>query len=180
MRIAGQELGSPNIEVIVLPRTNKKGERYDLVLHAQAVLDIKEFDRLVPEPNIPDKLVKNKRVPDPDRPDYQNKLTIRNEQRMGWLVVKSLAATEGIEWSKVDFTKPETFVFWREELEEAGFNQGELNQIVTGVMAANSLDDLRIQEAKKRFLASLSAGDKAQLSPEEEQQNIQSGGLVNV
>ena len=161
MRIAGRELGKPNVELIFIPRskivTNEFGitEAIDdpIVLYAQAVTDMGELDKLVPEPAVPDKIVKSSRVPDYDNPAYKAKIAERNAARFNFLFLKSLQINKDLTWDTIKMDDSTTWSNYETELKEAGFNSAEIMMIVQGVLRANSLDESRIEEGRKRFLA---------------------------
>ena len=50
-------------------------------------------------------------------------------------------------------TNPTTYNNYKKEMEEANFSQAEIVRIINGVLSANGLDEERVEEAKKRFLA---------------------------
>ena len=55
MKLHGQKIEGPNVEIIVIPRG---GDKEDIVLQAQAVLDTTPFDKLCPVPTAPEKILK--------------------------------------------------------------------------------------------------------------------------
>lgn len=156
MKIAGRNLTIPNIEIIVLPRQDgPNGECNDIVIKAQGILDNTEFDKILPQPQPPKQIAKGGAVTyDVKNPIYLANLSSFGEKRMAWIVLKSLEATEGLTWDTVDMGNPETWNNYRTELKEANFSDVEIVRIVNTVMAANSLNEERLDEARKRFLAS--------------------------
>lgn len=147
MKISGQAIPKPKNEIAVLPR----GET-TIVFTAKAVLDYSEFDELCPEPT---PTIRN--YPDGRQEVVRdNSFTKKQEAwarlRSAWTVLESLKATDGLEWETVDYTKPDTWQNYNDELRK-DFSTGEVNEIMGAVMRANSLDDSRFEEARNVFLA---------------------------
>jgi hypothetical protein len=68
-------------------------------------------------------------------------------------VITSLRATEGLEWDKIQYNNPDTWKLYKEELKESGFSSFEVDKIINGVMSANCLDEDKIEQARRSFLA---------------------------
>jgi hypothetical protein len=149
MKINGQKLNRPNSELIFLPR----GDGNDIVFKAQAVPSDEEFTKLFPEPKVPNALVPGGTKPDFEHPKYKELVEKRGSARFDWIVLKSLEATEGLEWETVDLKNPDTYGNYRKELMDSGINSIEIGRIIKGVLVANSLSEDKIEEARKRFLA---------------------------
>ena len=146
MRIGGVEV-KPNEEILVLPRSD--GD--DIVIRAKAVKINEEFEKRLPEPTPPNVRTKDGSKPDYKVENYKQALALRDTQRFNFLVIKSLEPSE-IEWEEVDMDVPSTWSKWSKELIEAGLSEIEVNRIANAVMAANSLDEEKIEEARKSFL----------------------------
>jgi hypothetical protein len=174
MRIAGKKLSEPNIEILVLPR----GEGESIIFKAKAVLNMDEFDKAHPQPSPPSKIARGgKKVEDPDNALYKKKLTDHNKRRIGYMIIKSLEATEGLEWDTVDITDPNTWGNYDKELRDSGFSDVEVMRIIQLVMQANCLDEGRLEEARESFLLTQSQSNMLS-SLQEEHPNSQSGELV--
>lgn len=179
MRLHGEEIRGVNIEEIIIPRGNGK---QDIVLLAQAVLDMDEFDRLVkpPKPRV-SRGRGNKTIEHTDAPDYKAAMIEYGRKRLAYMVLKSLEATPGLEWETVDMGNPDTWLGYEDELTKAGFSIAEQNRVTHGVLAANGLDEKKVDEARKRFLASREAealSDPSSLM--DEPLDMESGELVSV
>ena len=150
MKINGRKIAGPNVEIVVIPRENEE----DLVFKCQAVLDFSEFERLVPRPK-PPMIQKRGEDKQKDFSDAKYRTAIGQyaEQHTNFLMIHSLAATEGLEWERVNPSLPETWKEVSKELSEAGLSQAEIAEIVRTIQAVNGLDSDRYAEAKKRFLA---------------------------
>jgi hypothetical protein len=57
-----------------------------------------------------------------------------------------------IEWETVDIDDPGTWLNWDVELKAAGISDVEGQRIINLVMAANSLDEKKVEEARQAFL----------------------------
>ncbi len=176
MKLAGQNLG-PNEVDVILPR----GEDNQIVFKCRAVLDFKEFDSLCPAPKPPVMRTPGK---DPE-PDLKNKSFVKQmaeygERRMNWIFLKAVEATDGLVWDTVDMEDPKTWGNYVKEMETVGLSQIEQSRILGGVLEANCLDDRKIEEARKRFLAGRRAlVEPSESLPEDEQPSTPSGEPVN-
>jgi len=147
MRIGGVEIKGPNQEVLVLPR----GEQ-QIIIRAQSVLDMDTFDKLCPEPKAPGRRTKDGFVPNPDDPSYKDMLNAYQSKRLAYLVIQSLKPSE-IEWDTVREDNPSTWDNYLNDLKAGGLSNIEINRIIVCVMQANSLDESKLEAARKLFLA---------------------------
>ncbi len=154
MRINGKQL-SPNEEVLVLPRSDG-----DIVIKARGVSSSAGFDKICKPPIAPE-VVKadSTRFRNVEDPTYKAALDQYSTNRTCWLILESLKATEGLQWEKVT-SDPSTWYLWEQELKESGFSEAEVYRITNLVMSANSLDDGKLNAARKRFLASQAVQSK--------------------
>ena len=147
MKIAGQKVSGPHVETLVLPR----GDDEVIVFRAQAVQSFDEFEKLCPEPKPPGKRTKDGFVPNVDDKDYRSILQTHNEKRIAYLVICSLEPSK-IEWDTVEIGNPKTWMNYVKDFKSAGFTTIEINRIVGAVMAANALDEVKLQQAREVFL----------------------------
>lgn len=126
----------------------------DIIFIARAVLDFEPYEKLHPMP-LPRMIQKPGQTPTPhlDDPKFKAETEKWYGTRMLWMYLKSLEATPGLQWEKVKMDDPSTYNLFRAELKSAGFNAIEVNMIVNGCLAANSLDDDKLEQARARFLA---------------------------
>jgi len=68
------------------------------------------------------------------------------------MMIKSLAATEGLEWENVDIKDPGTWKNVESELIDT-FTVFAQQRIMKGVMQANGLDESMLEQARESFLA---------------------------
>jgi hypothetical protein len=176
MKIAGRKIEGPNVETLVIPR----GEDEPIVFKAQAVLDYDPIEKLLPLPAPPVKIMRGgKKVKDTEAQSYKEAQQTYAERRLAWIILQSLAATPELEWETVDMDNPETWPNFEDELRAAGFSAVEINRIIQVCMQANCLDESKLEQARKDFLASLEEPTDQSSSPTGEQKNTQSGELAN-
>ena len=149
MKIAGKVLDGPRVETLVIPR----GED-EIILKARAVLDFDDFEKLCKPPEPPMLLKRGgEQVPRLDDKDYLKRLDDFASKKTAWMVLKSLEATEGLEWETVKMDDPDTWRNFETELKDAGFSFAEVGLILQTVTTACGLNQSKIEEATKRFLA---------------------------
>lgn len=151
MKLFGKKLSGPNIEFIVLPR----GDGNDIIIKAQAVLDMTDFIKILPPPEPPKVMIPGGGTSvNIDDAGFQTKLMDWSTKKTYYLILKSLQATEGLEWETVEMANPNTWGNFTKELSDGGFTDSEQAKIVECAMKANALSDSHLEEARKRFLAS--------------------------
>jgi hypothetical protein len=146
MKVGGVEV-SPCEELLVLPRSNGS----DIPFRARAVSISKEFNEKVPMPVAPMLQTKDGNKHDFKDPAYKAALQRRDEQRFALMCLRSLEPSN-IEWETVDIDDPGTWLNWDVELKAAGISDVEGQRIINLVMAANSLDEKKVEEARQAFL----------------------------
>ncbi len=163
MKLHGVKIEGPNVEEIVIPRGDGQ-----IVFRAQAVLDDQEFDDLCPRPK-PRVMIKKGgvKVEQTEEPNYKAAINKWGEQRVAWLVLRSLEATEGLEWETVVYDDAKTWLNYQTELKASGFSDAEVAAIIRGVMAANGLSEEKVEQARQRFLASREEESELLSSPED-------------
>lgn len=154
MKINGKSIKGPNIETIVIPRGDDI-----IVFKAEAVLDYKPFDEMVPNPTPPMVLFRGdtSHKPNYESPDYKAAIGKRSLLKYNWMVIKSLSATEGLEWETINMQEPSTWALIDEEFKNAGFTPLETNKIFEGVLTANGMNEEKLEKARKSFLAQQAA-----------------------
>lgn len=175
MKIHGKSLSGPNIEVVVFPRPSG-----DVVFKAQAVLEYEEFTKLNPQPE-PPKVMRRGGAVSADVTDkkYVEAHNAWAESRTHYMILKSLEATEGLEWETVVMADPETWPLYQQELTDAGFTAPDIARIVNCVVDACGLNQKKIDEATARFLAGQGQEQESGSSPSIAQKSTQSGEPVN-
>lgn len=162
MRIAGKEISGPAEEVLILPRLDG-----DIVIRAKAVLDFEEFDALCKAPTAPQVIARGGRTENFNDPDYLRSVQTFSELRLSFLVLKSLEPSQ-IEWDTVKANEPKTWKNWETDLRKAGFSGVEVQRITTTVLAANSLDELKLKKAREDFLRGLEEAQQSSSGPQTE------------
>ena len=153
MKIGGKTVTKVNEEIIVIPR-KVNGISEDIVLRAGAILSYKDFEQLCEVPKPPVIILPNndKRLKTDD-PKYKEAMTDYAEKKLGFMIIKSLENTPDLVWDTVDINDPSTYKNYDKELRDAGFSELEYVRIINGVMSACGMDQSKIDEAMKRFLA---------------------------
>lgn len=175
MKLHGKKIEGLNVEEIFIPR----GEE-TLVFKAQAIADYDEFEGMCPRPK--PKKARNRQnivVDRLDDPNYIQAVDKYAEMKVAYMVIKSLEATETLEWETVELGLPETWLNYKTELAASGFTDPEIARIFNGVMAACGLDQSKVDAARDRFLAGRQEESESLLSRRGEQNSTQSGELVN-
>ena len=153
MKMQGKTVDAKFVVPIVIPRPGAES----FVFKAQPLTAEQNdfFKKVCPEPQPEMTMFRGEDSP---RPDFKN--TSYLEQRKLWLVLKSeytflasLEATDDLEWDTVVMDQPDTWKNVLEELAGAGFLQGEMSELFRGVASANGLDNKKIEQATKDFLA---------------------------
>lgn len=153
MKLKGKKVEGANYEYIVIPRPDG-----DLVFKAQAVLDMKPFREMCPEPKPPTVMLPGGvKKEDFDDKNFKGAVKQFAEKRYAYIVLKSLECTPELEWETVNINKPETWLNWEQEIKDAGFSVQEVIAIQTGIATANALNQDKLDEARNRFLLSLEA-----------------------
>ena len=149
MKIRGREIHGVNKVTLVLPREDAE----DIVFIAKAIPDISVLDEFLVMPTPPVTLGKgNEKTYNHNDSGYIAQVLEYNTKRMAWIVLESLRDNE-IEWDKVDMKDPSTWVHYTEEMKDAGFSVIEISLIGDAVVAANSLDEDKLNAAREVFLA---------------------------
>jgi len=173
MRINGVEVSGPNEEILVLPRKDQ-----NIVFRAVAIPSFEEFEAQVPTPKAPGIRTKDGFKLDEKDPTYRQQKAVYSEKKIAYMVVRSLEPSN-IEWETVNIDKPNTWLNWSEELKNAGFSEIEIGRIQNLVLQANSLDESKIEAARKDFLLGEEAALENSSSQNTEQPSTQSGQPVN-
>lgn len=145
MKIGGKKV-TPNESILVLPRPDG-----DLVIKARAADINDEFDERFPEPVAPLIQTKDGNFRDYKDPDYRRACQFRDARRFAFLVLKSLEPSN-IEWDSVDIEAPNTWANWTTDMKDSGMSEVEIQRVISTVLAANSLDEEKIQAALDSFL----------------------------
>lgn len=172
MKINGQEIAKPVEELLVLPRGDSS-----IVFYACAV-EMDEFTKLCPEPKPPVKTTPKGIIPMLDDPGYKQIAANYNEQRLGYLVINSLAPSN-IEWDFVKHDDPASWARWKDDLKVAGFTNVEVQRILQVVLDANCLNEAKIERARADFLRGKAAALEATTSQNSEQPSSPSGEPAN-
>jgi hypothetical protein len=186
MKIGGKKIESrPSSEIIVFSREDGN----DLAFRASALLDRADFDRFCPAPKPGKMRIRGNPnlVENFDDPKYKQAVDNYNKMFMDYLFVSSLSAVnpiEGepdlpIEWEKVKIQERHTWRFWDEELQGIGLGDLERKRLFNLVMSVNSLNEAKMDEARKSFLQRQREASDPSSSQMEEPTDMQYGDLAN-
>lgn len=152
MKIGGVTIAPPKDKILVIPR-----DEGDVIIKARAVLDFTEFEQLCPKPEGKQILRPGGAVDTapPSAEDIQKWA----EKQSHWMILKSLQATEDLQWDTVDMQNHETWGNYISEL-ESSFSRVEQARIINIVLEACGMTDDRITEATERFLATQAAAQE--------------------
>lgn len=175
MKYKGKKLDGPPVEVVVIPRQTE-----ELVFKAQAVLNYDDFEKLAPVPT-PPKVVRPGGIESYDTEDkkYNESMDDWASLKFHWMILKSLQATEELEWETVNMSDPSTWDKYESEMAEAGLSPAEIDRIKAAVIDACGLNQAKIDEATKRFLAGQAAAHAAASSPSIAPSDTPSGEPAN-
>lgn len=157
MKIQGKKIEGANEMFTVIPRASSA----DIVFKSRAVLNMEPFEKVCPPPEPPKRMLPGgKEVSNMKDAGYLQQVSNYAVQRLSWIVLTSLEATEGLEWEKVDLNDPSTWNNFRPELTEAGFSDVEINRIVGDCISVNALNEDKIEEARERFFLEVQEQDE--------------------
>lgn len=174
MRLNGKKIEGLNVEEIFIPR----GEEA-ILFRAQAVVDYTICDALNPRPTPKKGRNRAGELVEITDKTYATALDEYATRRVAYMVVKSLEATEGLEWETVNLEDMNTWGNWRTEFESSGFTEPEIGRIFGGVLAACGLDESKVEKARNRFLAGRQAESDEQSFRKVELSNTPSGVPVS-
>jgi len=176
MKLNGKTLFGPRIEVIVFPRQDG-----NLVFKAQSVLDYDPFEKICPQPQPPVRMLPGGiKSFNTESPEYEEKLEEWATKKWDWMMLKSLEATEKLEWDTVNMEDPSTYGHYRDEMKAAGLSPAEISRIQALVVDSCGLNQIKIDEATKAFLAGQGQEQEDKSSPSSEVNSTPSGEPVSV
>jgi hypothetical protein len=148
MKIGGIDPTTLPSEVfLVLPRGDQ-----EIVFRAQPVKDMDAFEALCPRPTPPGKMTREGWVPLDNDPTYQTVLAAWANQRLGYMVLKSLEPSQ-VEWDTLNEGDPSTWRNWSKDLLAGGLSDMECHRVMNLVLEANCLDEVKLKKAREVFLA---------------------------
>ena len=151
MKLNGAQVDARYIETVVIPRGDAQ---YVFKARPLTAEDDLFFEKVCPQPAPPTFQVPGGKV----EADLTNAAFVLKKQewsnsRSEYLFLKSLEATEDLEWETVLESDPSTWGNIEAELLSAGFLSPEIIRIFNIVILANGLDQSKIEKATKSFLA---------------------------
>jgi hypothetical protein len=147
MKLGGKTICPPTPRTITIPRGD------DVYTFKVGPVAFSDFDEIYPEPTPPTVTkaggAKFYNMKDPKFVESKEK---RNQARVDFIVIKSLAYTEDIEWDTVDLDNIETWNNWKDEMLGSGLTEPEIGRIFSEILKVNSLTEDTIDDAEKGFL----------------------------
>ncbi len=151
MKLSGHTFDEPALVYCVLPRDEES-----IVFKCGPVLDYDEYEALCPLPKPPIQIHKGGvKVPDWADVTYLQQVSNQSDQRINYIVLKSLSYTEDLEWETVNMKDPKTWGNYTQELKDCYFTATEVQRIQNACFEANSLSESRVEEARANFFAGL-------------------------
>ena len=111
-------------------------------------------------------------------PTYKQVLKAWADQRLGYMVMKSLEPSQ-IEWDTVVESDPRSWRNWSTDLRNGGLSDTECQRVMNLVLEANCLDEAKLKKAREVFLAGEAAKVASSGLPTG-QESTQSGAPANV
>jgi hypothetical protein len=150
MKLKGKKIEGPQERIIVLPRQNGN----NLIFKFRAVLDFTDFENLCPIPK-PREALKpgGEKTLLLDHPDYLKAIDEWALRKTHYSFLKSIEATEDLEWENVKMGDPDTWEKYQKELEDAGLTEPERVRLLQTYSEVQGLSQDKIDEATRNFLA---------------------------
>ena len=148
MKVQGVDLSQPNVEEVYIPRGDKT-----IKFIAKGILNEDDFDKLCPRPQPPEMIKAGVgKIQNVEDPGYKQEIERYARRKTAWLYITSLRDTPGLEWEKVKYDDPGTWLEYENEFANA-FTGPEIQRITHAIFAANGLSEERIKKARESFLA---------------------------
>lgn len=156
MKMHGKQVRGVNRDVVVFPRPDG-----NLAFTGEAIQNWEEFEKLCPMPVAPVKILPGGiREANTQAESYRKKLNEWGELKTNYMVIKTLAPTEGLEWETVVMDKPETWGNWRKELEDSGFIENEVVRLLRMCSNVNAISEEMMDRARESFLLEARQSEK--------------------
>ena len=135
------------------------GGRAKELENAMKVLEVDDFDKLCPMP-MPREVMKPGGVKtyDVEETAYKEAIQEWAANKTHYMYLKSIAATDDLEWETVDMSDSSTWGNYNEELMEAGLTEAERLKLLQVYSEVQGLDQTKIDAATKNFLADPQVG----------------------
>lgn len=176
MKLKGHKLNVLEEKVVVIPR-----QQGNIVFKCRPVTRFDEFERISPQPQPPKMRRPGEKEDSEDLTDekYLQRVDVWAELKTHYMVLKSLEATDGLEFERVDWKVPRTWRKYKDELADAGFSPYEVIKIVQCAIDACGLSAEKIDAATDAFLAGEGVTLNELYSRNSEPLNTQSGEPAN-
>jgi len=151
MKFNGVAVDATYVETVVVPRG---AAQYVFKARPLSEADETFFEEVCPRPVPPEfTMPGGGKETDTTNAKYVESRRVWSERRSEFLFMRSLSATEDLEWDTVIEDDPTTWGNIENELLASGFLNPEIILIFNAAIAANGLDTSKIEKATKSFLA---------------------------
>ncbi len=176
MKYRGQKLSGPRTKVVPILRDDE-----NIFFTVRGLTDLSEFDKLCPPPKAPKIMLPGGNTKyDVEDKGYIYEFEQWAKKRSSWVFINSVRPLpEGMEWETVDYSNPDTWVNWEDELKSSGFVPAEVDRLVNAVMDLNGVNPQLVEEALKSFLTIQDKARNGQSSHQDEAQTSQSGSAAS-
>jgi hypothetical protein len=150
MKVNGIKIEKPRLVSLILPISDETSVQFLF----RALNDDDDFEKVMPPPVAPQRLMKGgERLNDFNDPGYVASMEKYSDLKYSWSILKSMDATEGLEFETVDMANSDTWNNWKVEFGKM-FGKNAANRVYFAFAEANCLSEAALDEARERFLAS--------------------------
>lgn len=150
MKIAGKSFDIPCEDAVPIIRGD---EVFNIVV--KPCPPVGEFENICKRPTPP--VIKKPNEPDQVNikdANYVAALDKYSDLKVAWMVITSIKDTPDLTFDTIDLDDQSTWMNYIDEFKSSGLSDSEINRIIKGVFSINSLDQEKIEQARKNFLAS--------------------------
>lgn len=148
MKVNGITLTTPRVVKVYLPVAD--GQAVEFKFRPLAADE--DFEKILSKPKPP---VRQKPggviFHNLEDPTFKRNIAEWVTKKLDWEFLKSISATDGLEWATVKLDDPETWKNWRDEMEKV-FGTSEINKVYQGFLDAQYISEEVMEKARARFL----------------------------
>jgi hypothetical protein len=165
MKVNGKKLDGPRIVKVYLPIANGGAVEFKF----RPLRSDEDFEKVMPRPKPKAKVRPGgETFFDVNDTAYKQAINQWASKKFDWEFLSCISVTEGLEWSTVDMSNPDTWGNWRKEM-ESHFGTNEINVIFQGFLDAQYISEDVMEKARAAFLTGLQAQADSSLSQTEGQ-----------
>jgi len=141
------------VEVDGVKSTIQESVDNNIKLTVVGIADDAGFEQQCAKPNPPMVLrAGGQQSLDLEDSGYNDELLKWAGYKAHWMILKSLAATDGLEWETVDWADPTTWGNYVQELQDTGFTPYEIAKLINAINEVNGISSLSLEKAQRSFL----------------------------